>query len=123
MKQFAWLIAALVAIQFIVIAFVTARSFKQVFAAMPPGMDLAKLREFTAELERTIEERVRSRWSGDPATLPPVLTALIAEIEAATQARGLPIERALLRRLVLRTIETKQLVSAADLRVAAKQVA
>lgn len=123
MKQFVWLIVAFVAIQFVVVALSIRKRFKSVFAAMPPGMDLAKLREFTSELERTIEERVRSRWSGDTAALPPVLTALIAELEAATQARGLPIERALLRRLVLRTIEMKQLVGAAELREAAKQVA
>lgn len=87
------------------------------------GMDLGRLREFTTEIERTAEEHLRTNWSGDASTLPLVLTALMAQVEARTREEGYPIERPLLKRLVGQVLESKHLVGSRELRDALKQVA
>ncbi len=92
-------------------------------AVAATGLDLGRLREFTSEVERTAEEHLRTNWSGDTSTLPMVLTALMAQIEARAKQEGYPIERPLLKRLVAQVLESRQLVNGRELREALKQVA
>lgn len=87
------------------------------------GLDLGKLRGFTAEVERTVEEHVRGHWSGDPSSLPLVLTSLLATLEQRARDEGYPIERELLKRLMAQMIASRKLVNGRDLAEALKQVA
>lgn len=87
------------------------------------GLDLGRLRGFTAEIERLVEEHMRSHWSGDPSTLPLVLTSLLATLETRAREEGYPVERPMLKRLMANVVTSKQLASGADVREALKQVA
>lgn len=87
------------------------------------GLDLGRLRGFTAEVERLVEEHMRTNWSGDTTTLPLVLTSLLATLETRAQQEGYPVERQLLKRLMASVVTSKQLASGAEVREALKQVA
>lgn len=87
------------------------------------GLDLGRLRGFTAEIERTVEEHMRGHWSGDPSTLPLVFTSLLATLETRAREEGYPVERSMLKRLMANVVTSKQLASGAEVREALKQVA
>jgi hypothetical protein len=87
------------------------------------GIDFAKLKAFTDSTQAMIREYMQANWSGGPETLPAALTALLSRLEAHAQSQGFPMERALLKSLMVRTIETQGLANGRDLREAIRQVA
>lgn len=82
-----------------------------------------RVTEASREIERRTEDTLRSQWSGDPSTLPLVLSTLIGEIEADLRARELPLDRAQIRVLVGRVVEARGLAQGHDVREAMRQVA
>lgn len=84
---------------------------------------LKRITDLSREIEQRTENALRTQWSGDPSTLPLVLSGLLGEIEADLRARELPLDRAQLRVLIGRVIEAKGLAKGHDVREALKQVA
>ncbi len=87
------------------------------------GSQLKRITEVSREIEQRTENALRTQWSGDPSTLPLVLSGLVSEIEADLRARELPLDRAQLRVLIGRVIEARGLAQGHDVREAMKQVA
>lgn len=87
------------------------------------GVDFARLRAFTDSTQTMIRESMQANWSGSPETLPAALTALLSRLEAHAQSEGFPIERALLKSIMARAIETQGLAGRRDLRDALRRVA
>lgn len=87
------------------------------------GSQLKRITEVSREIEQRTENALRTQWSGDPSTLPLVLSSLVGEIEADLRARELPLDRAQLRVLIGRVIEARGLAEGHDVREAMKQVA
>lgn len=87
------------------------------------GIDFQKLREYTEYCERTIGSEFRATWSGEAATLPAAIEALLRKLETEAQSQQLPVERPWLKTSVARWLQSKEIASGAEVREAMERVA
>lgn len=89
-------------------------------AAIPSFLTL---RKFTDAIHPRIGEIVRSSWSGDADSLPTVLTMALDEAQREAQARGLPLDRDVLKKVVELSVAKHHVTQGAVLREALQKVA
>jgi hypothetical protein len=87
------------------------------------GLNFRELMEFSKEKHARIGEYLRANWGGDPGQLPSVLTTLLAELEHDAQARGMTINRDLLKSILASSVRQHHVTKGRDLEQAMKQVA
>ena len=81
------------------------------------------LRKFSDAIHPRIGELVRSSWSGDADSLPSVLTMALDEAQREAQARGLPLDRDILKKVVEMSVAKHHVTKGAVLREALQKVA
>jgi len=52
---------------------------------------------------------MRANWSGIPDQLPPVLTALLDELERRARTKGLPLDRAALKAMLAASLRSHRI--------------
>lgn len=67
------------------------------------------LEAFSREQHEYIGETMRANWSGIPDQLPPVLTALLDELERRGRAKGLPLDRAALKVMLAASLRSHRI--------------
>jgi hypothetical protein len=88
------------------------------------GMDqLRALETFAREQHQHIGEYMRSNWSGVPEQLPPVISALLAELESTAKAQNLPLERDALKAMLASSLRAHRIGKGSERSEAFKQVA
>ena len=123
-----WLVVFIVADAFFITAIVylvvSGRlKLKGSFKLTTGGVDLPALMAFTQEKHPRIGEYLRASWSGAPEQLPQVLETLLAELERDAQARGLTLDREMLKSILASSVRAHHLVRTHDLGEAMKHVA
>ena len=125
----AWLVPLIVLdliVMVLVVAWVVQRRFNQA-AGTPqaPGLfaGLRSMAHFANERHQRIGEYLRANWSGVPDELPRVLSPLLDELERDAQARGVTMDRALLKTLVATSIRYHKLGRDSDVQKALERVA
>ncbi len=93
------------------------------FKVNTTGVDFRSLMEFTREKHARIGEYLRANWSGAPEQLPEVLETLLAELERDAQARGLAIDRDMLKSVLASSVRAHRIARPHDLGEAMKRVA
>jgi hypothetical protein len=84
---------------------------------------LRQLAALSGDIDRQTQEYLAANWSGDPGSLPAAVGPLLAKLESDLRARGVNVDRALLKTFVEQVILRRGLARANDLREAMKQVA
>ena len=93
-------------------------------APAAPGLfDIRKLRAFTDEIHPRIGEYVRANWSGQPESLPGVLSAVLDDVSATANRMGLALDRDVLKRVVESSLAKHGAAKSDVVREALKQVA
>ena len=87
------------------------------------AIDLGAIRAVSVEMEPIVEEYLRANWSGDPQTLSGPLTELLGQFQSRADARGVKIDRSVLKIALARLIEMKHLAKGSEIREAMQQVA
>jgi hypothetical protein len=87
------------------------------------NVNFRELMEFSKDKHARIGEYLRANWSGDPAQLTSLLTTLLAELEHDAQARGMTINRDLLKSILASSVRQHHVARNKDLEQAMKQVA
>ena len=82
-----------------------------------------ELMEFTKDKHARVGEYIRANWSGAPEQLPAVLESLLAELERDAQARGMTVDRTLLKSILASSVRQHHLAKGKELEQAMKQVA
>ena len=117
-------IAAFVAFDLAVTGVVLWVIFKRRAAlGMVGGIDLGAIRTLSLEMEPLVEEYLRANWSGDPSTLSGPLTELLGQFQGRAEARGVLIDRNVLKLALARLIEAKHLAKGHEIREAMRNVA
>ena len=81
------------------------------------------LESFSREQHARIGEYMRANWSGVPDQLPSVLTALLNELEQAASAKGLPLDRELLKAMLASSLRSHRIGKGSERDEAFKRVA
>ena len=117
-------IAAFVAFDLVVTGIVLWVVFQRRAMIGPAGaFDLGAIRTLSLEMEPLVEEYLRANWSGDPATLSGPLTELLGQFQGRAEARGVIIDRTVLKLALARLVEAKHLAKGAEIREAMRNVA
>ena len=87
------------------------------------GVNLHDLMEFGRERHARTGEYMRANWSGAPEQLPQVLETLLGEMERDAQARGMTVNRELLKSILASSVRQHHLAKGRELEQAMKQVA
>jgi len=93
------------------------------FKVTTGGVDLPALMAFSKEKHARIGEYLRANWSGAPESLPQVLETLLAELQSDAQARGLTLDREMLKSILASSVRAHRVVKSHDLGEAMKRVA
>lgn len=119
-----WVILAFVLVQ-VVVTVIVVRTMISRGGGLSSilGADLQSIMEVSKQMELETEEYLRANWSGDPATLPVALNALLDRFESRVRERRLPITRAELRPMLGRLVLQRRLAKGHDVNEALKQVA
>jgi hypothetical protein len=87
------------------------------------NVNFRELMEFTKDRHERIGEYIRANWSGAPEQLPSVLGTLLGELEQDARARGMTIDRTLLKSILASSVRQHHLTRGKELEQAMKQVA
>jgi len=96
---------------------------------LPPGQgitDLGQVRALTqlaTEQHDRIGDFVRANWSGIPAQLPGVLASLMDQLEGDARARGLTVNRELLKTVIATSLRKHRVAGDRELGEALAKVA
>jgi hypothetical protein len=81
------------------------------------------LETFSIEQHKHIGDYVRANWSGIPDQLPPVLTALLDDLERAAKEKSLPLERDALKAMLAGSLRAHRIGKGSERNEALKRVA
>jgi hypothetical protein len=87
------------------------------------SVNFRELMEFSKDKHARVGEYLRANWSGAPEQLPGMLGTLLAELERDAQARGMTVDRDLLKSMLASSVRQHHLTRGKDLEQAMKQVA
>ena len=87
------------------------------------GVNLEGIMAVSNAMEHETEEYLRANWSGDPTTLPVVLTTLLDKFETRVREKELPVTRAELKPMLGRLVLSRRLAKSGDVQEALKRVA
>ena len=118
------IILADVAITLLVIRRVLARRAAQPGATAPLlSLDFTAVRKFTDAAHPRIGDYVRANWSGVPDQLAVVLRELLDELEQDAKARGLALDRDVIKNLIGRSLDRHRIARGTEVRDALLKVA
>ncbi len=122
-----WWIALFVGVDVVITVIVLRRNrAARAKAAQDPGpvvLDLGRLRGFADAIHPRIGDYVRTNWSGEADALPGVLAEVVAQAAAEAHARGLDLDRKVIKRVVEHSIATHRLARSEVVREAMTRVA
>ncbi|HET9325330.1 MAG TPA: hypothetical protein VFQ05_01005 [Candidatus Eisenbacteria bacterium] len=87
------------------------------------NVNFRELMELTKDKHARIGEYIRANWNGAPEDLPAVLETLLGELERDAQARGMTVDRTLLKSILASSVRQHHLAKGKELEQAMKQVA
>ena len=87
------------------------------------NVNFRELMELTKGKHARIGEYIRANWNGAPEDLPAVLETLLGELERDAQARGMTVDRTLLKSILASSVRQHHLAKGKELEQAMKQVA
>ena len=111
-----------------IIAFVLRRRREQMqMPGQPPALGLIagmkEMANFVNERHARIGEYLRANWSGTPDQLPQVLGSLLAELERDALARGVTMNRELLKTLIATSLRYHKIGRGSEVEKALQRVA
>ncbi len=86
-------------------------------------VNLEKFRAFNQTAADLVGNQLRSSYSGDPETLPALLSDLLTQLENKAKEEGLPLQREALKLVLLRAVRAQDGISARDAQSAMRKVA
>ena len=87
------------------------------------GVDFAAVRQFSDKAQPLASEYMRANYSGDPESLPSVLSGLLDRLQSEAQVMKLPLDRDVLRSVLKQLVAGQKLASGSEIARAMKKVA
>src|SRR5262249_22710340 len=84
---------------------------------------LRALGQFAREQHERIGEYMRANWSGMPEQLPSVITALLDELDHTAKAKGLVLDRGVLKAMLASSLRSHRIGKGRELGEAMQKVA
>lgn len=123
MTNFQIIILAVVFIDILITALVIRHWLKKLGGEGLLGLELTKFRAFSDSVRDLTGNYLSANYSGNPDALAPVLTDLMAQLDAKAKEQGITLNREALKMVLMRSIVAQKSVPLRDVQTALKQVA